>query len=298
MKKENIYLMTVKEMEKAGIHCYDHNRGGNEASQEKHIRSIIIAFQKYGGYGHFPAIMVDEKTKTILDGNTRFLAAKRLSDVPDGAKDHIGNTYFGKMDVQVRVHFINLGEDENVDDFVRLFNNTQKKWMTMDYIANAKSRGFDAYKKLDEFCNTNGFVKGESITYSYALPLFGIKRSAVRDPDKFKFDDKTYQFAQVLAEEIKKMDDMAKDDFEINISTQGGWVEARNKAWYEYRKSKSEFDFQWFLKALNKELETKGFDSALIKSCKQEKWEDFFNRIDSIMLVIKDKETEAMANAL
>lgn len=298
MKKEIIYLMTVKEMEKAGIHTYNHNRGGNKKSDEKHIKSIMMAFKQYGGYGHFPAIMVDEKTKTILDGNTRFLAAKRLAEIPDDGGINLGKTYFSKIDMQVRVHFINLGDEDSVDDFVRLFNNTQKKWMTMDYIANAKSRGFDTYKKFEEFCEANGFVSGGNISYSYALPLFGIKRSLAKDPDKFKIGDGQYQFAQVLAEETKKMDEIINKFLETPVGTQGGWIEARNKSWYSYRESRILFDSRLFFKALNKYLESKGVESVPIKSCKTSEWDKFFENVEIVIIGFDEKETEALTTAL
>ena len=128
--------------------------GNREVRDEKHVRSIMNAMMN----GEFiPPIIVDSKTKLIVDGQHRYSAA--------------GNLWKQKIGYQLLV--IESEFDNPLLAAIR-YNNKAKNWRTATYVNAYITDGRESYKLLKEFCLTHKLLHlGEICKYSSAILLLG-----------------------------------------------------------------------------------------------------------------------------
>ena len=126
--------------------------GNREISDEKHIRSIMNSMTN-GGY--IPPITVDSKTKIIVDGQHRYVAAINL----------------WKQGIDYELPVI-LADFENPLLEAIKYNNTSKEWRTASYVKAYIADERESYILLQRFCETHPLLgTGNKFKYSTALVL-------------------------------------------------------------------------------------------------------------------------------
>lgn len=107
-------------------------RDDNREISTPHVRELVKSMEKYGFLVSNP-ILVDKEQMTILDGQHRFLAAKKL-----------GIPYY---------YTYATGEDDTKAEFIRDVNITHKNWSTSDYrkqLVNSGDANYSNYQKMLE----------------------------------------------------------------------------------------------------------------------------------------------------
>lgn len=109
---------------------------GNREINPGHIRSIY----KHMDEDLLGEIKVDIETKSILDGNHRWLALEKY--LSDGSK----------LKNPIRVIYVKRRSGQTVAEAISEFNNHRKNWTAQDYIISKKSQGDKYASELSEFC--------------------------------------------------------------------------------------------------------------------------------------------------
>lgn len=126
--------------------------GNREVSDEKHIRSIMNSMTN-GSY--IPPIIVDSKTRIIIDGQHRYIAATNL----------------WKQEIAYELPVI-FAEFENPLLEAIKYNNTSKEWRTVSYVKAYIADKRESYILLQRFCETHPLLGvGNKFKYSTALIL-------------------------------------------------------------------------------------------------------------------------------
>jgi hypothetical protein len=140
---------------------YEHNRGGKIDWARVHQMADSIANRDTDWM--VAPIIVDSKTKTVLDGwNTGHALAE--------AKEKYG------YDEEVGTLFINLPKGVTVSYAVKELNNKRKGWTLEMYILDYIRNGIDDYRRLKEMAEALGefFVESDGdIRWRYTAALKG-----------------------------------------------------------------------------------------------------------------------------
>lgn len=126
--------------------------GNREVRDEKHVRNIMNAMLQ----GEFiPPIIVDEKTRLVIDGQHRYTAAVNL----------------WKQKIAYPIVVIE-SEFENPLLAAITYNNRSKNWRTATYVNAYIADNRESYKLLKEFCLNHSMLHlGEICKYSSAILL-------------------------------------------------------------------------------------------------------------------------------
>lgn len=128
--------------------------GNREVRDEKHVRSIMNAMMN----GEFiPPIIVDSRTKLVIDGQHRYTSALNL----------------WKQKIGYQLLVIEAEFDNPLMAAIR-YNNKSKNWRTATYVNAFIAEGFESYKILKEFCLSHKLLHcGNICRYSSAILLLG-----------------------------------------------------------------------------------------------------------------------------
>lgn len=124
--------------------------GNREVIDERHIRNIMNSMMN----GEFiPPILVDEKTRLVIDGQHRCAAAYNL----------------WKQHIEFPLGVI-MADFENPLLAAIKYNNSAKNWRTSTYVNAYIKDGRESYKLLKEFCKAHNYLHlGEICKYSSAI---------------------------------------------------------------------------------------------------------------------------------
>lgn len=168
---------------------------GNRSVNKQHVAKLVNDLKKGDGK-YFPAIIVDENTKTVIDGQHRLTAYRLLWD------DKKNN-----FDEPIKVEFKQFGQDV-LNNIIRM-NQNQRTWKLQDFLDMQKKRdNTDSIPKLEEFCSKNKrlhkiTVKGKiKFTYRYACALlFGKNQTNKIKDGTLIITDQDIKYAQKLYDE-------------------------------------------------------------------------------------------------
>lgn len=212
---------------------------GNRNINKPHVTKLANDLKKGDGK-YFPAIIVDENTKTVIDGQHRLTAYRLLWD------DKKIN-----FNEPIKVEFKQFGQDV-LDNVIRM-NQNQRTWKLQDFLdVQKKIDDTNSIQKLEEFCSKNKrlhkiTVKGKiKFNYNYACDLLFGKRQQINKVKNGSIiiTDQDIEHAQKLYDEI---DAILK---KIGINYNDNWLESSFLAWRRVRTNsitsslidKNEFD--------------------------------------------------------
>lgn len=126
--------------------------GNREIADMSHVRSIMNAMVNNG---FIPPIVVDNKTRYVVDGQHRYTAATNL--------------WKQGIDYQLPVIFHDF---DNPLLAAILYNNKSKEWRTASYVKAYIADGRESYILLQRFCESHSLIGcGNKFKYSTALVL-------------------------------------------------------------------------------------------------------------------------------
>lgn len=128
--------------------------GNREIKDERHVRNIMNAMMN----GEFiPPIIVDIRTKLVIDGQHRYTAALNL----------------WKQKIGYQLLVIEAEFDNPLLAAIK-YNNRAKNWRTSTFVNAYITDGRESYKLLKEFCLHHKLLHlGEICKYSSAILLLG-----------------------------------------------------------------------------------------------------------------------------
>lgn len=179
MKKEEILSTTNYELFKLS----ESNRA--KGVTESHVMRLIFSIEKKNLL-YLRPIVVD-KDYTIIDGQHRFEACKRL---------------------KIPVYYT-MGSDLSLDDVIA-FNAITKPWTSADYLHFFVKQGLPEYVKLD------AFIKKSGMTISTLLSAVSADKGEehkVFKEGKFKFDE---ELVMPIIDIIHRTVDMIYNDQKLN----------------------------------------------------------------------------------
>lgn len=140
---------------------------GNRNVNKSHVTKLANDLKKGDGK-YFPAIIVDENTKIVIDGQHRLTAYRLLWD---NKKINFNEP--------IKVEFKQFGQDV-LNNIIRM-NQNQRTWKLQDFLdMQRKTDNTNSIVKLEEFCSKNKFLhrtiaSGKiKFNYRYAcILLFG-----------------------------------------------------------------------------------------------------------------------------
>lgn len=134
--------------------------GNREIKDERHVRNIMNAMMN----GEFiPPIIVDSRTKLVIDGQHRYTAALNL----------------WKQKIGYQLLVIEAEFDNPLLAAIK-YNNKSKNWRTATYVNAYITDGRESYRLLKEFCLSHDLLHlGEICKYSSAISLLGHRYDTV-----------------------------------------------------------------------------------------------------------------------
>lgn len=120
---------------------------GNREINQGHIRSIYKNMDE----DLLGELKVDIETKTLLDGNHRWLALEKY--LKDGFK----------LSKPIRVIYVKRKPGQSVEDAIIEFNNHRKNWTTQDFIMSKANQGDKYAIELQNFCKERPMLRSEHI---------------------------------------------------------------------------------------------------------------------------------------
>lgn len=133
----------------------------NRATNKHHVNEIKKALVQPNGLDRIDPIKVNMNTNTLLDGEHRRKAF--LDCIKDGSLPKIA---------RLSVIYMDIPEKEE-QEYIIALNNTQRRWLGVDFATSYMNGGNDNYIKLMEFCKTHSLChkpNGEpKLTYAYML---------------------------------------------------------------------------------------------------------------------------------
>lgn len=196
---------------------------GNRNVNKSHVTKLANDLKKGDGK-YFPAIIVDENTKTVIDGQHRLTAYRLLWD---NKKINFNEP--------IKVEFKQFGQDV-LNNIIRM-NQNQRTWKLQDFLdMQKKIDGTDSIPKLEEFCSKNErlhkiTIKGKNkLCYRYACALlFGKNQTNKIKSGSLIITDQDIEHAQKLYDEA---DTILK---RIGLDNNDCWIEFFFTAWRRVR---------------------------------------------------------------
>ena len=164
--------------------------GNRVVCDEKHVRNIMNAMMQ----GEFiPPIIVDEKTRLVIDGQHRYTAALNL----------------WKQKIAYPMVVIESEFDNSLLAAIT-YNNRSKNWKTATYVNAYIADNRESYKLLKEFCLSHPMLHlGEICKYSSAILLLNhIYDTAVVQNGTLVVTVEQCVQAEILYHELELMKDI------------------------------------------------------------------------------------------
>lgn len=180
--------------------------GGNRNIKPEHVSEIKRAMR--AGVV-FPAILVERRTRYIIDGQNRYESACQL--------------WREGFDYKLLVHFYD--SDHPLQDAID-FNNTQIPWITPDYVNARVEMGNPNYINLKEWVfSKEKLHDGRIPKYEAAAIMLGNKASSIKKGTFEFIDDK---LANVIYSELSTFSEILGDNKFFNKSFIKAWMNCRS----------------------------------------------------------------------
>lgn len=189
------------------------NRNTNDKNVAKILKQI-----KDGEYGSqfIPPIIVDFRTKAIIDGQNRYIAFLRAWD--EG------------VDAVMRVIYVNVDE-EYMDELIKVLQEG-RKWNNVDYFHRAIANGNTACKKIEEWCEKHRELcydnSGPNRSYAMAF-IYGRRVDKEVKDLSLKVTKEQIEFSEQIYKEVLGM-------FKAMKYKRANFIEGMTQSWYGLRK--------------------------------------------------------------
>ncbi len=198
-------------------HWYQFNR--EEGTDPERVADIAydIAFNDTDWM--LSAVIVDEKSRTVLDGNTSGQAQVKA------CKDY-------GVNLEILVMEVELPKGMTVHKAVHILNDFRKNWRLRDYIGSSLKQGkadFIRLKELSELLGECFLTTTKTPQWRYTLALIGSNQDDRIKEDKFTFSKKDQERCFEIGSEIVKVWTM------VGRPKTGTWFEAFVLAWCRSR---------------------------------------------------------------
>lgn len=196
---------------------------GNRTINKSHVTKLANDLKKGDGK-YFPAIIVDENTKIVIDGQHRLTAYRLLWD---NKKINFNEP--------IKVEFKQFGQDV-LNNIIRM-NQNQRTWKLQDFLdMQRKTDDTNSIVKLEEFCSKNGFLHKRiasgkiKFNYRYAcILLFGKHHTSKIKNGTLVVTDQDIENGQKLYNEVSAILE------KLGINDTEGWIEKLFFAWHRVR---------------------------------------------------------------
>lgn len=198
---------------------------GNREINLNHVRSIYKNMDE----DLLGEIKVDIETKSILDGNHRWLALQKY--MQDGAK----------LKKPIRVIYMKRKPGQTVAEAIAELNNHRKNWSAQDYIMSEKSQGNKYANELYDFCCERDWCRIKSVNKKTGIvsitPIMryggwfikGCNCSTLFKKGNYVHTQEELETAAVVYEEVAKIFSA------IGITKTGTWFGEFVNAWRQVR---------------------------------------------------------------
>lgn len=174
---------------------YVHNRGIEGGVDVNRAKAIAREIRTLGTYWLINPILVNKRTKTMVDGHTTLEALKILRD-----------EYGIELDVPVCI--IDVPKEVSDAQAIQMFNNIGLPWKLLMYVLNYAQEGNKNYQALIEMCKTlpeGYFHRGEDILIRNTAALGGKCQQENLRTGKFKLTEEDVQTQMELGNTVNRI---------------------------------------------------------------------------------------------